>query len=122
MRVFGGIVIDEKKLDEIAKHFSSKAWSESLGRDVSVNGSEDFKSGYRQAFADQGEKIKRLEKAVELMRSSAKISIDYSAENCDCGSEGNPELRYDHFCDCCANSYAFQDILAEVDAILKGEQ
>ena len=65
------------------------------------------------------EKIKRLEKAVELMRSSAKISIDYSAENCDCGSEGNPELREDHFCDCCANSYAFQDILADVDAILK---
>lgn len=95
--------LDEKKLDELAKaDFKITGW---VPTEWAVM---NFKRGYRQAFADQGDKIKRLEKAVELMRSGFK----YFMEPFDCEIEMLPDFHYRRA----------ELTLAEVDSILKGAE
>lgn len=74
--------LDEKKLDELIKKMAFEkypvAWISTGNKEVKYDPNAPnrnhficvYKDGYRQAFADQSDKIKRLEKAVKLMRLS----------------------------------------------------
>lgn len=116
--------LDEKKLDDLAKEFSPVFESEKHceytlpANFISKQNQDSYKSGYRQAFADQQKKIEKLEKAVELMRSQMnEILIDCNVPvfSDDRLSFGNYQI-YKH------TLKQAHVALARVDSILKGSE
>lgn len=104
--------LDEKKLDELIKKMAFEkypvVWIPAGNKEVKYDPNAPnrnhfirvYKDGYRQAFADQGDKIKRLEKAVELMREGLKEI------------QNDNEAQY-------GLSYQIHETLEQIDEILK---
>lgn len=109
--------LDEKKLDESIKQLAVEeypvVWVQTGNKDLKYDPNAPnrnhfirvYKDGYRQAFADQQQKIEKLEKAVELMRKGFEEVKDKA--------QAHANFTRNAF-GCIAN-----ETLAEVDSILK---